>query len=35
MLQDEDHMEASCVFHVKVGMFVQLEQGKICVLTVT
>jgi len=28
-------MEASCVFYVKVGMFDQLEQNKICVGTVT
>jgi len=35
MLQDMDHMEASCIFHVKVGMFDQLEQSKIWVLTVT
>jgi len=35
MLQDMDHMEASCIFYVKVGMFDQLEQSKICVLTVT
>jgi len=34
MLQDVDHMEASCVLYVKVGMFDQLEQGKISVLTV-
>jgi len=35
MLQDMDHMEASCFFYIKVGMFDQLEQSKICVLTVT
>jgi len=35
MLQDMDHMEASCVFYVKVGRFHQLEQTKISVLTVT
>jgi len=35
MLQDMDHMEASCVFYVKVGRFDQLEQSKIWVLTVT
>jgi len=35
MLQDLDHMEASCVFYVKVGTFDQLLQNKICVLTVT
>jgi len=35
MLQDMDHMGASCVFYVKVGRFHQLEQSKISVLTVT
>jgi len=35
MLHDMDHMEASCVFYVKVGTLVQLEQRKFCVLTVT
>jgi len=35
MLQDMDHMEASCVFCVKVGRFHQLEQSKISVLSVT
>jgi len=35
MLQGMDHMEASCVFYVKVGTLDQLEQSKICVLTVT
>jgi len=34
MLQDMDHMEASGVFHVKVRTFDQLEQSKICILTV-
>jgi len=34
MLQDMDHLEASCVFYVKVGAFDQLEQSKICILTV-
>jgi hypothetical protein len=29
-----DHMEASRVFYVKVRTFDQLEQNKICVLTV-
>ena len=29
-----DHMEASRVFYVKIGTFDQLEQSKICVLTV-
>jgi len=35
MLQDIDHMEANCVFNVKVGTFYQLEHSKISVLTVT
>ena len=35
MLQGKDHMEACCVFYIKVGMFDQLEQIKICILTVT
>ena len=35
MLQGMDHMEASCVFYVKVGTLDQLEQNKFCVLTVT
>ena len=35
MLQDIDHMEASCVLYVKVGMLDQLEQSKICMFTVT
>jgi len=35
MLQDLDHMEASCILYVKVGRFDQLEQSKIRVLTVT
>jgi len=35
MLQDVDHMEASCAFYVKVGTFDQLEYSKICLLTVT
>jgi len=34
-LQDMDHMEASCVFYVKVPRFDQLVQSKICILTVT
>jgi len=34
MLQEMDIMEASCVFHVKVGMFTHLEQSKITLLTV-
>jgi len=35
MLQGMDHMEASCVFYVKVGTLDQLERRKFCVLTVT
>jgi len=35
MLKEMDHMEASCVFYVKVGRFDQLEQSKFSVLTVT
>jgi len=35
MLQDMDHTEARCIFDVMVGMFDQLEQTKVCVLTVT
>ena len=35
MLQEMDHMEASCIFYVKVGRFDQFEQSKISVLTVT
>jgi len=35
MLQDMEHMEASCVFYVMVGRFHQLEESKISVLTVT
>ena len=35
MLQDMDHIEASCVLYVKVGTPNRLEQSKICVLTVT
>jgi hypothetical protein len=35
MLQEMDHMEASCVFYVKVGRFDQFEQSKVSVLTVT
>jgi len=30
-----DHMEASCVLYVKVGMLDQREQSKFCVLTGT
>ena len=35
MLQDMDNMEASCIFYVKVCMFDELEQSKVCVLTVS
>jgi len=35
MLHDKDHMEANCVFYVKVGRFDHFEQSKICILTVT
>jgi len=34
MLQVLDNMEASCVFDVKVGMFTDLEQSKISLLSV-
>jgi len=34
MLQVMDNMEASCIFHVKVGTFTHLEQSKISLLTV-
>jgi len=34
MLPDMDNLEASCVFYVKIGMFNQLEQSKICLLTI-
>jgi hypothetical protein len=35
MLEDMDHMEASCVFEIKVGTFDELEQSIIWVLMVT
>ena len=35
MLQDMDHMEARCIFYVKVRRFDQFEQSKISVLTDT
>jgi len=35
MLQDTDHMEASCLLYDDVGMLNRLEQNTICVLTVT
>jgi hypothetical protein len=34
MLQAMDNMEARCIFYVKVGMFTNLEQSKIFLLTV-
>ena len=35
MLQDMDHIEASCVLYVEVGTLNRVEQSTICVLTVT
>jgi len=35
MLQDMDHIEASCVFYVQVGMLNRFELSKIWILTVT
>jgi hypothetical protein len=35
MWQEMDHIQASCVFYVKVGRFDQFKQSKISVLTVT
>jgi len=35
MLQVMDNMKASCIFYVKVGKFDQLQQSKICILTIT
>jgi hypothetical protein len=35
MLQNIDHMEASCNIYVKVGTLDQLEQSKICVVTIS
>jgi len=35
MLQDMDHIEASCIFHVAVGMPPRLEQSKIYVVPIT
>jgi len=34
MLQDMDNMEASCILNIKVGMFSQLEESKICLWNV-
>jgi hypothetical protein len=33
MLHDMNNMKASCVFYVKVGMFTNVEQSKISILT--
>ena len=35
MLQDMDHIQASCIFYVEVDMLHQLEQSTINVVTVT
>jgi len=35
MLQDMHNIESSWVFYVKVGIFDQLEQSKVCIVTVT
>lgn len=35
MLQNKDHMEVSFIFYVKVSKFNQLEQNKICIVTIT
>jgi len=35
MLQDMDHLDASCVFYVEVGTLLRLEQSKIYVSTIT
>jgi hypothetical protein len=35
MLQDMDHMEASCIICVKVGRYHQFPHTKICVLIIT
>jgi len=34
MLEDMDHMEASCIFYVKVGMLNHLKHSKIWLVTV-
>jgi len=34
MLQDMDNMEASCIFHVMVGIFTHLERNKPSLLSV-
>jgi len=35
MLQDMDDMEVSCIFDIMFCIFIQLEQSKICIMTVT
>ena len=35
MLQDMDHMEASCVLYIKVGTLDELERSKFSVLTIS
>jgi len=35
MLEDMDHMEASCILSIKIGMPIRLEPSKICIVTVT
>jgi hypothetical protein len=35
ILQDMDHMQASCVLYVKVSRIEQLEQTKISIFTIT
>ena len=35
MLHDMHHMQACCIFYVKVGTLNGLEQSKICILTFT
>ena len=34
MLQDNDNMEASCIFDVNVGTFTHLEHSRFSILTV-
>jgi len=35
MLQEMDHMAASCIFYVELGMIHQREESKICIFTFT
>jgi len=35
MFRDIDHMQASSIVYVKVGTFDEIEQSRICILTVT